>query len=180
MIETELAFFEVQAERGAGQAAELRQSHFGDAPEVLEAVDVRLALHKLVAAMIDPVMLLAAQVHQAAAALPAVRINHAAQRHLALQNGCQHRPGTVGHDLRVNLPVTLEQPEDRHFLESSPSPFAPDAAATKITFVNLDLPAQRRLRLAERSDALPEMRGRRKHQFRLVIIAFIACSHVLN
>jgi hypothetical protein len=157
MIETELTFFEMQPERSAVETTELGQAHLGEAPEVPDAVDVRLALHELVAAMIHPVMLLAAQIHQAAVALPAIRINHAPQGHLALQNGRQHRPGTVRHDLRVNFPVALEQAEDRHFLKSSPAPFAPDAPATKITFVNLDLAAQGRLGLAEHGDALPEM-----------------------
>jgi len=32
MVETELTFFEVQSERGAGQATELRQAHLGNAP----------------------------------------------------------------------------------------------------------------------------------------------------
>jgi hypothetical protein len=157
MIETELTFFEVQAQGGAGEAAKLGQAHLGDAPKVLDAVDVRLAFDKLVAAMIHPVMLLVAQVHQAAVALPAVRIDHAAQGDLALQNGRQHRSGTVGHNLRINFPMPFEQPEDRHFLKSSPSPFAPDASSAEITFVNLDLTAQGRLGLAEHGDALPEM-----------------------
>ena len=157
MIKAELTFFEVQAERGAVEATELRQAHLGDAPEVLDAVDVRLTLHELVAAMIHPVMLLVAQIHQAAVALPAIRVDHAAQGHLALQNGRQHRPGTVRHDLRVNLSLPLEQTEHRHFLISSPAPFAPDAAATEITFVNLDLPAQGRLSFTKHGDAFPEM-----------------------
>lgn len=157
MVETELTFFEVQAKRDAVKATELRQAHLGETPEVLDAVDVRLPFHELVAAMIHPVMLLVAQIHQAAVTLPAIRINHTAQGHLALQNGRQHRAGTVRHDLRVNFPVALEQAEHRHFLKSSPPPFAPDAAATEITFINLDLPAQGRLGFAKHGDALPEM-----------------------
>ncbi len=157
MVKTELTFFEVEADRGTIEATELGQPHLGDAPEVLDAVDVRLALDELVAPVIDPVMFLVAQVHQAAVALPAIRIDHAAQGHLALQNGRQYRPGAIRHDLRINFPVTLEQAEYRHFLKSSPSPFAPDAPTTEITFVNLNLPAQGRLGLAERGEAFPEM-----------------------
>ena len=157
MIETKLTFFEVQPQRGAGEAAELRQTHLGEAPEVLDAVDMRLAFDELVAAMIHPMMLLVAQVHQAAVALPAIRVDDAAQRHLALQNGRQYRPGTVRDDLRVNLPVTFEQAEHRHFLKSSPSPFATDAPSAEITFIDFNLAAQWRLGLAKRGDALAEM-----------------------
>src|SRR5260221_4942010 len=157
MIKVELTFFKVQMERFATEAAKLRQPHLCDAPEVLDAVDVRFALHKLVAAMIHPVMLLVAQIHQAAVTLPAIRIDDAAQGHLALQNGRQHRPGTVWHDLRINLSLPLEQAEHRHLLKSTTPAFAPNTPAAKITFINLDLAAQRRLGLAERGDARPEM-----------------------
>src|SRR5450432_1323473 len=133
MIKTELTFFEMQVQGGAVEAAKLGQPHLGDAPEVLNAVDVRLVFDKLIAAMIHPVMLLVAQVHQAAVALPAIRINHAAQGHLALQNGRQHCAAAIGDDLCINFALTLEQAEDRHFLKSSPSPLAPDAASAKIT-----------------------------------------------
>src|ERR1035438_10304379 len=157
MIKAELTFFKVRAERGPVEATELRQAHLGDAPEVLNAIDVGLALHELVAAMIHPVMFLIAQIHPAAVTLPAIRINHAAQGHLALQNGRQHRPGTVRDDLRANLSLPLEQAEDGHFLKSSPSPFPPDPSSAEITFVNLNLAAQGRLGFAEHGDALPEM-----------------------
>ena len=66
MIETEFTFFEVEAQGGSVEAAKLGQAHFGDAPEVLDAVDVRLAFDELVAAMIDPVMFLVAEIQQAA------------------------------------------------------------------------------------------------------------------
>ena len=157
MIETKLTFFKVQPECGTVEATELRQPHLGEAPEVLNPVDVRLAFHELAATVIHPVMLLVAQVYQATVTLPAIRVDDAAQGHLALQNGRQYRPGTVGHNLRVDLPATLEQSKDGHFLKSSPSPPAPDAASAEITLVNLHRSAQRRLGFAERGDALPEM-----------------------
>lgn len=65
MIKTELTFFEMKSERGAVEAAALGQAHLGDAPEVLNAVDVRLVFDKFIAAMIHPVVLLVAQIHQA-------------------------------------------------------------------------------------------------------------------
>ena len=41
MIETELTFFKMRVQGGAVEAAKLRQARLGDAPEVLNAVDVR-------------------------------------------------------------------------------------------------------------------------------------------
>ena len=109
MIETELRFFKMQVQGGAVEAAKLGQAHLGAAPEVLDAVDVRLVLHKFIAAMINPVMLLGAQVHQAAVAFPAIRIDHAAQDDFALQNGSQHSAAAIGDDLRINFALTFKQ-----------------------------------------------------------------------
>ena len=119
MIKTELTFFDVQVKRRTVETAKLGQAHLGDTPEVLNAVDVSLVFHKLVATVIDPVVLLVAQVHQAAVAFPAIRIDDAAQGYLALQNGRQHSAAAIGHDLRVNFPLPLEQAEDRHFLKGA-------------------------------------------------------------
>ncbi len=157
MIETEFTFFEVKAQGGAVEAAKLGQTHLGLAPEVLDAVDVRLAPDKFIAAMIDPVMLLIAQIHQTAVALPAVGIDHAAQGDFTLQNGRQHGTAAIGNDLRVNFSVAFEQAENRHLLKSSPSPLAFDAASAEIAFVDLHLTTQRRFGFADFSQALAEM-----------------------
>src|SRR6266705_1845282 len=157
MIETELTFLEVEPQRAAAQAPELCQAHLGEAPEVLNAVDVGLAFHKLVAAMIHPVMLLVTQIHQAAVALPAIRVKHAAQRHLALQNGRQYSTGTIWHNLRINFALAFKQAKDGNFLKSSPTTLAPHAATAKEAFINLDLAAQRRFRLTKQSNPLPDM-----------------------
>lgn len=58
MIETELTFFEMEAQGRTVEAAKLGQPHLGDAPEVFDAIDVRLVLHKLIATVIHPVMFL--------------------------------------------------------------------------------------------------------------------------
>ena len=157
MVETELAFLEMEPQRAAAQASGLRQTHLGDAPEVLNAIDVGLALNKLVAAVIHPVMLLVAQVNQAAVAFPAIRVNHAAQRHLALQNGCQDSSGTVWNNLRVNLALTLKQAEDGNLFKSSPPALAAHTATAKKTFINLHLPPQRRLGFAQQGDAFADV-----------------------
>jgi hypothetical protein len=134
MIETELTFFKIQMQGGAVETAKLGQTHLGETPEVLDAVDVRLVLHKFIAAVIDAMMLLVTQVHQAAVTLPAVRIDHAAQDHLALQNGRQHCAAAMGDDLRINLPVAFEPAEDRHFLKSSPVPVCPGCGVRQNNF----------------------------------------------
>ena len=46
MVETELTFFELQAQRGSEQAAKLRHAHLGDANSVsLERLPNQLAAH---------------------------------------------------------------------------------------------------------------------------------------
>ena len=77
MVETELAFLEVQVERLAMDAAELREAHLGETPEVLDAVDVRLPAGELVLPVVHAVVFPVAEVDQAVIPSPAVRVDDA-------------------------------------------------------------------------------------------------------
>lgn len=51
MIEAELAFLQVQVEGRLGQAIELGQTAFGEAPEAFDAIDVVVAFGEMIAAV---------------------------------------------------------------------------------------------------------------------------------
>jgi len=53
--------------------------------------------------------------------------------------------------------VAFEQAQDRRFLKSSPAPLAPDPASAKITLINFNLAAQRRLGFAQLRPSLAKM-----------------------
>jgi len=64
MIESELALFQMQGKRVLGNPVELCQPAFGKAPEGFNRVDVMLASDELVVPVVDPEMLVKADVHQ--------------------------------------------------------------------------------------------------------------------
>ena len=75
-------------------SVKLRQPSFGEGPEGLYAIDVAFAADELVAAIIDPVMVVAVE-HVPVVGLPAVGVDRAALEHFALyrrqKSGPAHR-----------------------------------------------------------------------------------------
>jgi len=63
-VEPELALFQIQVKGMFGNAVELRQPAFGNAPERLNAIDVMLSSDEFVVAVVDPELLVKADVHQ--------------------------------------------------------------------------------------------------------------------
>lgn len=72
MVEAELGLLEVQVEGMVGDPVELRQPPLGEAREALDAVDVAASPSELVAAVLDPQVLLIADVHQPVVPRPAI------------------------------------------------------------------------------------------------------------
>lgn len=72
----------MQIESRFGHASELGQSHFGNAPEVFNAVDVRRFCSEFIFSMLHSVMLFVTQVHQAVVTAPPVGMDGAFEIHL--------------------------------------------------------------------------------------------------
>jgi len=70
MVEPKLTFFKMQIKSGLRKPPELGQTHFSDAPEVFDAVNMGPAVCKFVIAMLNPMMLFIAPVNQAVIAFP--------------------------------------------------------------------------------------------------------------
>ena len=79
MVEAELRLFEVEVEGVSGHTAELCQASFCQAPEALDSVDVVALAGELVVPMLDPEVLVEAQVDQTVVACPAVGVEHRAE-----------------------------------------------------------------------------------------------------
>jgi hypothetical protein len=73
MIEAELCFFEMEVEGMFGDAVELEQAAFGEAPEAFDAVDVLWSAGELVVGVADPEVLVEAEIDQAVVTSPARR-----------------------------------------------------------------------------------------------------------
>jgi len=122
MIEPELAFFQMQVKSMFGNAVELRQcqSAFGKAPKQLNAIDVMFSPDELVVTVVDPEMLVKADVYQPVVAMPAVGVDDA----VAPDNGLQRGFGGVGNNFRIDAIAAFEQTEDDGLAIGAPPAFA--------------------------------------------------------
>ena len=73
----------MQIESGFGQSPELGQTHFCNAPEVFNAVDMGCFICELILAMLHAVMFFVSQVHQTVIAFPSIGMDGAFEIHLA-------------------------------------------------------------------------------------------------
>jgi|GEM_PF-1588093 len=146
MVKPELTLFQMQIEGVLGNAVELRQPAFGKAPEGFDSVDVMLSPDELVIAMIDPEVLVKADVHQPIVAAPAVCVDDATDVGLAPDNGLQRRFGGVGDDFGVDAIAAFEQTEDDGLAIGSTPAFATYPSGPEVGFVGLKLSGQRRAR----------------------------------
>ena len=102
MIKTELVFFEVQVESVLRDTIELSQSSFSETPKRLNAIDMIRTFNELIIAMIDPQVLVKADVYQAIIAWPTIGIDHTVRINLTSNDGLQGGFRSIGYDLRIN------------------------------------------------------------------------------
>ena len=99
---------------------ELGEPAFGEAPESLNAVDMGATFCKSLL-LVDAHMLVVADIDQAIVSWPAVGADDALGIDPPADDGPQGVLGAIGHDLREDFPLPLEDAEDR-LLERSPAP----------------------------------------------------------
>ena len=142
MIESEFAFFEMEKEVFATNAAAFRQPGFRRAPEALNAVDVDAAApDKDAVAMFDAEVFAVAEVHQAVVADPAVRMNDAGEGDAAANNRPQSGLFRIGDDLGIHAPAAFENPEHDGLAASTATSFPPNPASTEVRLIDFDGPA---------------------------------------
>jgi hypothetical protein len=120
---------------------ELGQASFGKAPKGLNAVDMSPALGKSLA-LVDANMTVIAHIDQPVIPPPTIGHEHAGRVDFASDHPLEGPRRTVGHDLGVDLSVTLKNAEDRLF-EGSSSALArtwtsPDPGRSEVGFISLD------------------------------------------
>jgi len=113
VVEAELAVLQVQFKGVAGHTFELGALGLGEAPERLDTVDVLLASDKLALAVVDPEVLVEADVDQPVIAAPAVGVDDAADI-----GGCLR---SIWDDLGVDAIAPLEQTKDNRLFKGSPT-----------------------------------------------------------
>jgi len=139
VIIPELQFFEIQREAILGDAMVFHQSLLGPTPKSLQAVDVDPAGGEVL--LVVHLQVPVAAEHEAVVASELIGIDHSASTDL-LDGEFQQRGGRdVRNDTNMNLALTLQDAEDRHFAGRSPAPVA-FAPASEVGLIELDLAAQ--------------------------------------
>jgi len=122
----------VQVEGGFLHTAKLHQTYFGKAPEAFDAVNVIGADGKFIVRMIDPIVLLIAQIDDAVVDPKPVGMDNGSNIDFAFDNRIKRFTRAVRNDLGVNLSVSFVDAENDRFTVSSTTPLA---ANTSCTFV---------------------------------------------
>ena len=150
----EFTLLEVQKERVLVHAFELGQPGFRDTPEAFDAVDVVVALSKLIVAMVDTKMLVITDIDETIVAFEAIGVDHAVIGHLAPDNRLQRGFGAVRDDLGIDTTLPFNETKHDGFSISTSTTFAFDPAGTKEGFVHFDLAGHRRFKFAMLGNAL--------------------------
>ena len=72
LVESGLCFFEVEVEGMFGDVIELEQASFGEAPDAFDPIDRVLPASEFVVGVVDPEVLVEAEIDQAIVASPTV------------------------------------------------------------------------------------------------------------
>ena len=98
-----------------------------------------LAICKQVLSMVYTIMFFVTYVNQTAITTPGVRMNNAVRFHSAANDGLQGLPGTIRHDLRVDLAAALKDTKDRGFTigaTATLSPYTPGPEVCSSTSIS--------------------------------------------
>ena len=140
-----------------GNAVELGQATFGKAPEALDAVDVVLALSKLMSLVVHSEMLLIPHIDQSVIARPAVGMDDGFQADAAQNGLAQRLSATIRDDLGVDTAVALEDAKNDGLARSAATAFAPDAARAEVALIDFDFSGKGAVRFAPGGNPLAQL-----------------------
>ena len=139
MIKSPLGFLYMGLECAVADTPHPCQAGFGNAPETLDAVDVRPAVGEHIVGVFDAIMPLVTDIDQPVVSLPLVGENHGVVRDKAFYYRHERGGGAVFHDLREHAAAAFFHAEDYGLAQRSAPPFALDAARAEVRFVHLHL-----------------------------------------
>jgi len=130
LIESILAFFQMQVERMSRDAIELLQTTLGARPETFNAVDVAVVISKLILRVKHTEMLRVTNINQTIVAAPAIGVNYRVERDMTTNHLLQRAFLTIRHDLSIDRAITLEDAEDDSFTTRATPALAPHTTRT--------------------------------------------------
>ena len=155
MIKTKFGFFQVKIKSTLRHAIEFCQTSFCETPERFVTVNMAFAIDTLTIPVMNPEMLIKADIDQSIITTPSIRMDHGIWRYMSADNGLQRCFRTIRNNLRIHFTLAFENPENDRFAVSTSTSLAPDSLCTKIRLVNLYRTLQRRFKLTTTGDSLP-------------------------
>lgn len=138
MIKSKFTFFQMQAKSTFANASELIESRFCDSPEVLNAINMIMAIRKFIASMLNPIVLFITEVYKAVVGLKAIGINRRVLVDFLLYNGHQRASGAVFNNLGIHLTAAFDQTEDNVFTLGTATPDPTHSPGSKVALVDLN------------------------------------------
>lgn len=155
VIESKLAFFEVEVEKVFADAPTFGETGFRSAPETLNAVDMpSTRKRKNIVAMDDSVVFPIPQIHESVIAAPPIGVDNAPGIHVPADNALQGALFRVRDDFSINPAISLENAEDNGLRSCAAASLTFDALGAEVGLVHLDDTAQRSLPFTEPGNAL--------------------------
>ncbi len=138
MIKSKFTFFQVQVEGAFANASKLAKPGFCDGPKVLNTINMVVANCKFIAAVLNSIMLLVAEVYKSVISPKSISVNSRVLVDLLLDNGHQSGSGAVFNHLGIHLAASLDQPENYMLALCSTTSDSPYSSGTKVAFVDLN------------------------------------------
>jgi hypothetical protein len=107
-----------------------------------------LTTGKLIVTMVNPEVLIKADIDQSVIAAPSIGMDYGIGRYMPTNNGLQCCFRTSWNNLCINFALALKHTKDNCFAISAPPPFTPDSLSTKVRFINFYRTLQRGFKLA--------------------------------
>src|ERR1039458_4736508 len=145
VIEAELCLFEMEIEGMFGDAVELEQASFGEAPEAFDAIDMMRSACELIVSVADPKVLVEAQIDEAIVCSPAIGMEHGLRLDSASNHRLQSGFGGIRYNLGIDLVAAFEQTEHDGLAASSTTSHAANATRTEVGFIDLHRTLERRV-----------------------------------
>ena len=146
MIKTKFGFFQVQVESMFGHTIELSQTSFSETPERLDTINMPLATGKLIVTMVNPEVLIKADIDQSVITTPSIGMDYGIRRYMPTDNGLQCCFRTIWNNLRINLSLALKHTKDNCFAISATTSFTSNTLCPKVGFIDLYRTLQRRFK----------------------------------
>jgi len=141
VVESPLAFLEIERESVLRDAVKFAHVSFGLVPKILDAVDVIVGVRELFR-MVDAQVLERRGIQDIVPA-PAVAVDDTVRDDLALDDGIERRGGGIRDDLGIDLATPFKQAKHGGLVRRAPSAPALPVAA-EATLIDLHFPAKHR------------------------------------